>query len=283
MRIKNFIRLVKLEHTVFALPFAYLGAVMAKGGLFSPWQFFWITMAMAGARTAGMGLNRIADREIDAKNPRTSNRELPRNIIKVWEVWILVSVSLAILTLSSAMLNFLCLILSPVPVAMLFCYSHLKKFTWVSHFCLGTILGCAPVAGWLAVTGTFHIVPLLLGFAVMCWVAGFDVIYSCQDTEFDRHEGLYSISAVFGMKNALGLSAVLHGIAFVLLITVGLVMKLEIFFWIGLALVGGLLVYQHRIISPSDMSRANEAFFVANGFVSVVLLLFTCADILIRG
>lgn len=273
--LKLFYDLVRFEHTLFALPFAYIGAVLGAGGHLSIYQIIWIAAAMAGARTAGMALNRLVDQEIDAKNPRTASRPLPRGVISRGKVWGLVILSIAVLLYAAYSLNSLCLILSPVAVALLFMYSYFKRFTWFSHIVLGMILGCAPIGGWIAVTGRLDMAPIALGAAVTLWTAGFDILYACQDVAFDVKEGLYSIPATFGIKASLAISALFHLFTVLLLLGVGLYLKLGWLFYTGLAVTSVLLIYEHSIISPKDLTRLNEAFFNVNSWISVSLFVFT--------
>lgn len=269
--IKLFFELVKFEHTIFAIPFAYLGIVLAAKGIptFSVWV--WVTLAMVGARTAAMAFNRIIDEKLDAKNPRTATRPLPQKRIGRWQVWLIAISSIVLLLISAAKLNLLCLWLSPVAVVLLVTYSYTKRFTWLSHFALGLVEAAAPIGGWLAVSGKFEFAPFIIGAAVIFWLAGFDIIYAIQDIEFDQQEGLYSIPVKFGLAKGLVISAILHLITIVLLFYTGIYLQLGIWYWLGIILTTGLLIYEHTIITPKDLSRLNQAFFTMNGWVSVVL------------
>src|SRR3990170_8451316 len=220
-KILLYLRMIKFPHSVFALPFAFTGAVMAAGGIPPPGKIFWITLAMVGARSGAMGLNRIIDKKIDQANPRTKNRELPRGVIMVSEAALFIIVSFAVLVLSAYMLNPLCLKLSPVAIAVLFIYSYTKRFTWATHFVLGLALSAAPLGAWIAVRGTFDTEIIPMGIAVIFWLAGFDTLYALQDIEFDKSHGLYSIPKRFGIKNALLLARLFHLITFIMLITTG--------------------------------------------------------------
>lgn len=272
--------LVKFEHTLFALPFAYMGAFLAAKGHPGWISLGWITLAMVAARTAGMALNRLVDQELDARNPRTANRPLPRGLLKRSQVWVLVAVSLVLLVVSAWKLNMLCLAFTPAAVVLLFAYSYLKRFTWLSHLALGVLLGCAPVGGWIGASGTLSWPPIVLGAAVILWVAGFDIIYACQDVVFDRKEGLHSIPAAFGIPRALAYTRVLHLVTMIMLSAVGIMCHLGPWYFGGLVVAALLLIHEHRIVSPRDLTRLNEAFFNTNGWLSVTLLAFTLANFL---
>jgi 4-hydroxybenzoate polyprenyltransferase len=278
--IKKYLELVKFEHTIFALPFAYLGAILADKNVPSFRFWFWITLAMVGARTAGMSLNRFIDRFQDAKNPRTANRALPKGIIRVSHVWFLAIGSILLLLLSSYKLNLLCLMLSPVAIGLLFLYSYMKRWTAFTHLGLGLVLACAPVGGWIAVKGHFNLAPLILAGAVLFWVAGFDIIYACQDIDYDRKEGLRSIPAALGIGRALWVSRAFHLLTFSLLLIPGFLLGLGKFYWFGLFLVAGLLIYEHSIVSGKDLSRVNESFFVVNGCISMILFLTSLLEVI---
>ncbi|MFH1097550.1 MAG: UbiA-like polyprenyltransferase [Candidatus Desantisbacteria bacterium] len=280
-KLMSFVELVKFEHTIFALPFAYLGAILACEGIPSLYYWIWITLAMVGARTAGMALNRLIDRYIDAKNPRTQNRALPKGLIPLWQAWLLVCGSFILLLFSAYKLNLLCLILSPFAVALLVIYSWLKRWTWLSHLGLGLVLACAPIGGWMAIQERLDIVPLLLGLGVLFWVAGFDIIYGTQDVDFDRQAGLYSIPQSFGITNALLISRFFHIFTVVALLMIGVLDNLGLYYWFGVITTTILLIYEHRLVSPTDLSRVNQAFFTINGWISVGLFGFTVADVVL--
>ena len=266
--------MIKFEHTLFALPFAFLGAVLAANGLPSLWQVFWITAAMIGARSAAMSFNRIADRQIDAANPRTANREIPSGKLSVNFAWAFMVASCALFFLASAMLNRLTLILSPVALASVLFYSYAKRFTALAHLILGWSLAIAPTAAWIAVTGALDSpVPILLSLLVMMWTAGFDVIYACQDFEFDKKAGLHSIPAKFGIAGALMIARIFHFQAFLVLILLYSITELGWLALAGVGLTGALLIYQHLLVRPNDLSRLNAAFFTTNAFVSLILLI----------
>lgn len=273
---------IRFEHTVFALPFAYLGTVLAARGLPSWGQILWVTLAMAGARTLAMSVNRIVDAAQDARNPRTAGRPMPSGRLNAHSVWLLSAVSLAVLLVAAWQLNPLCLMLSPLAVAVLVIYPYTKRFTWLSHWVLGLADGIAPMGGWIAVTAAFAPETVLLGAAVGVWITGFDLIYACQDVDFDRREGLYSIPAQFGVAAALGLSTLMHVLTALLLAAVGLSMSLGWPFWAGWLIACALLVYEHRLVSPTDLSRLNMAFFNVNGYIAIVVFVFTLASIYVR-
>jgi len=278
-KIKTFLELIKFEHTLFALPFAYLGMLLAKRGWPGTRVFFWVTLAMVSARTAGMTLNRIIDREIDTRNPRTQNRPLVTGAFPVSTAWALAFVSLGIFFLSAYALNPACLKLSPIAVIFLSGYHYVKRFSWGCHFTLGLALGIAPAGGWLAVTGVFSWVPLLLSLAVLFWVAGFDILYSLQDVEFDKTHGLHSVPVRFGQEAALKGSAYCHVATAVFLMLFGLFLHLGILYWVGVAVAGALLKLEHKLIEDGNLSRINTAFFVINGWIGVLLLIFTFLEV----
>ncbi|HPZ09595.1 MAG TPA: UbiA-like polyprenyltransferase [Candidatus Eremiobacteraeota bacterium] len=281
MNIKNFIDLVRLEQTLFALPFAYLGVIAGAGGVpeFSIW--FWVTLAMFGARTAGMSLNRIIDMDLDGKNPRTAGRLLPSGKITKNKVWLITFLSLALLVFSSWMLNPLCFKLSPVAVILLWFYSYCKRFTWATHLVLGLVESAAPIGGWLAVTGEWNITPFFLGSAIIFWMTGLDIIYACQDYEFDRKERIFSIPANFGLERALFISSFSHILTVFFLIVFGIAVKLGIIYYCGVTLTGMLFIYEHRLINPADLKHVNRAFFTVNSWISIVIFIFTLGDILL--
>jgi 4-hydroxybenzoate polyprenyltransferase len=267
------LEMIKIEHTLFALPFALLGAVFAANGLPTLRQLFWIIVAMVGARSAAMAFNRIADLQYDARNPRTASRALPSGSLSVGFVWMFTIVSAAVFLSAAAMLNQLTLILAPVALASVLLYSFTKRFTLLSHIVLGWCLAIAPTAAWIAVRGEIGSpVPLLLSLVVLLWTAGFDILYACQDVDFDRREGLRSIPARVGIANALWIARALHASAFFALLSLYFVTRLGIVALIGVLATGALLLYQHRLVKANDLSRLNAAFFTTNAFVSVILL-----------
>lgn len=267
------LEMIKFEHTLFALPFAVLGAILAANGLPDFRTCFWIIVAMVGARSAAMTFNRIADIKIDSQNPRTRNRELPSGKLSLTFAWGFLFVSISIFLLAAYSLNRLTFLLSPVALISILGYSYSKRFTSLSHVFLGWALAISPSAAWIAVRAALDSpVPLLLSGFVLLWTAGFDILYACQDAEFDRIAGLYSIPARLGISRALLIARVFHFVAFVVLIFLVAAAGLGWISYLGAALVGGLLVYQHTLISANDLSRMNAAFFTTNAFVSVILL-----------
>ena len=276
-------RMVRFSHSVFALPFALSGAALGAaeaGGL--PWRrVVWILVAMVAARNAAMGFNRLADQRYDALNPRTAARELPRGALTRRAVWAATAGLAALFVLAAFMLGPLCGWLSPVALAVIFGYSYTKRFTWASHLVLGLALAMAPVGGWLAVRGSFSGVAWLLGLAVLQWVAGFDVIYACQDLEFDRRQGLFSVPARFGLVRALWLARALHAGALLALAGVGWLAALHPVYWAGWTSIGALLVWEHRLVRADDLSRVGVAFFNMNGVISVLYFVVVLAALLL--
>ncbi len=266
-RIRAYGRMIRFSHSVFALPFALTAAALAGRDGISLRQVFWIVVAMVGARSAAMGMNRLADQPFDARNPRTAERELPRGVLSRTEVWVFVLLSAAVLVLAAAMLNPLCLALSPVALSIVFGYSYTKRFTSLSHLALGLALAVAPVGAWLAIRGTFALPPLVLGLAVLLWVAGFDAIYACQDVEVDRRDGLYSLPARLGIARALQWSWAFHVLAVGLLLLLYWLVPLHPLYLAGVAAVAGLLAFEHSLVRPDDLSRVMQAFNL-NGWVS---------------
>ena len=278
--LKLTLEMIKIEHTLFALPFAFLGAVLAAHGLPALRQIIWIIVAMVGARSAAMAFNRLADREIDAANPRTQMRALPAGLLSARFVSIFTVISAAIFFFAASRLNRLTLLLAPVALVSVLAYSYTKRFTAGSHLVLGWCLAIAPTGAWIAVRGAIDSpVPLLLSLAVMLWTAGFDIIYACQDYDFDVQTGLHSIPQRIGIAGALWVARALHATMFGALVVVYIITGLH---WLGLAGVAAtaaLLVYQHSLVRADDLSRLNAAFFTTNAFVSVILLVTVAADI----
>ncbi|MFN3419122.1 MAG: UbiA-like polyprenyltransferase [Pyrinomonadaceae bacterium] len=272
-KLKVTLEMIKFEHTLFALPFALLGAILAAEGLPTKWQTFWIIAAMVGARSAAMTFNRIADKDIDAQNPRTANRELPSGKISTGFAWAFLFASIALFLLSSWSLNWLTFALSPVALISILGYSYAKRFTTFSHLLLGWALAISPTAAWIAVRGNIDSeIPLLLSLFVLMWTAGFDIMYACQDAEFDRRAGLYSIPSRLGVGRALWIARLFHFQAFLVLLLLLLFTGLGWPAYLGVGAVAALLLYQHLIVRADDLSRMNAAFFTANAFVSVILL-----------
>src|SRR2546423_8520467 len=277
------LEMIKIEHTLFALPFAFLGAVLAANGLPNPRQVLWIPLAMVGARSTAMAFNRIADRKYDALNPRTSTRAIPAGLLSVGFVWAFTAVSTVLFFISAAMLNRLTLILAPVALASVLLYSFTKRWTLLSHLLLGWCLSIAPAGAWIAIRGAIDSpVPLLLSLVVMLWTAGFDVLYACQDYEFDREEGLHSIPRTYGIERALWISRLFHAQAFSTLVALYFVSHLGLIALVGVLATGALLIYQHTLVRADDLKRLNAAFFTTNAFVSVILFATFGAGVLFK-
>ncbi len=266
------LELVKFEHTIFALPFAYLGMVLAAKGWPTLEEFVWVTVAMAAARTVAFAVNRAADRFYDSRNPRTANRPIPRGAMSASTAWGVAAVAGAVLAFSAFELNDLCFKLFPLALVFLVGYSYTKRFTWLSHWVLGFTDGMAPVGAWIAVRPTLtNPVPWLLLAAVTFWIAGFDLIYACQDAEFDRKMGLHSLPARFGIGAALLWAKMCHLLTIILLGAAGRVAGLGVLYWIGLVAAAAMLAYENSIVKPDDLSRVNLAFFTMNGYVSITI------------
>ncbi|HSE49060.1 MAG TPA: UbiA-like polyprenyltransferase [Terriglobales bacterium] len=276
------LEMIKWEHSIFALPFALTAAVLAAGGWPRPAQLAWIIVAMVAARSAAMAFNRLADADIDAANPRTATRALPAGRLSKRFVALFVIVASGALILAAARLNRLALYLSPVALAIVLLYSYTKRFTRWSHLVLGFALGLAPAAAWIAIRGALDPRILVLTAAVTFWVGGFDILYSCQDYEFDRREGLHSIPRFLGIANALWIARGLHLAMLGLLVWLALLFHLGAIGAAGIALVGVLLAYEHSLVSARDLSKLNAAFFTMNGVISVVFFVFVAADVLLR-
>src|SRR5271155_2492357 len=274
--------MIKWEHSIFALPFALCGAMLAAGGLPAWRQLAWIVVAMVSARSAAMAFNRLADASIDAANPRTATRALPVGLLTPSFVSAFVLVSCGVFVLAASQLNRLTLVLSPVALGVILLYSYTKRFTRWSHLFLGFALGIAPAAAWIAVRGSLDPRILLLTAAVTFWGGGFDVLYSCQDYEFDRQAGLHSIPRYFGIDKALWISRLFHFIMLLLLVSLVVVFGLGKLAIAGVVTVALLLAYEHSLVSPQDLSKLNAAFFTMNGVISVVFFFFVAADLLLR-
>ena len=288
-RVRNYASLIRLSHTVFALPFAFASLALAwPSHPVTPRIFLWVVVAMVGARSAAMGFNRLADRKFDALNPRTRAWELPQGKVKVWEAVILTAVASLVFVYAAYQLNPICFALSPVALAIVFFYSLTKRFTWASHLFLGLALSIAPIGAWLAVAEPPIVLdelatPLFLGLAVVFWLAGFDTIYSLQDREFDGKHGLYSIPVRFGVAGALRLSSFFHVVTVVFLALVGLSAQMGFIYWLGFAAVAAVLFWEHRIVRSNDLSRINRAFFDYNAYVSIGYFVTTLGDIIINA
>jgi 4-hydroxybenzoate polyprenyltransferase len=269
--LRHFLDAIKFEHTVFALPFAYVAMVLAADG-WPGWPVvLWVTLAMAGARTLAMSVNRLADRLSDAANPRTAKRHLPTGLLAPWHMLLAAVVSGALLALSGWMLNPLCLKLAPWAALFLIGYSYTKRFTWASHWILGFTDGIAGAGGWIAVRGAFDPPAFVLWFALTVWIAGFDLIYACQDVDFDRRAGLHSFPARFGVAAALRAAQVCHLLTVAAFALLGLMTGLGFFYWVGIVVVAGLFIYEHSLVSPDDLSRLDVAFFNVNGYIALIL------------
>jgi 4-hydroxybenzoate polyprenyltransferase len=274
----RFARLVKIEHTVFALPFAYIGAFLALEDVPSAQQILWITVAMVGARSLAMGLNRLIDAEIDARNPRTAGRELPAGLLSRSQVVVFCAASFAVYLVAVFQLAHIVRWLWPIPVIGFVVYPYLKRWTWLCHLWLGAVDGLAAVGGWVAVTGKLPWEAWALGGAVAFWVAGFDLFYSLFDVEIDRAEGLHSVATRFGVRGVFVGARVFHVLTVVLLAAVGIGLDLGWWYWFGVIAVALLLAYEHTLVRPGDLRRLDAAFFTVNGVISVVFFLFVLAE-----
>jgi 4-hydroxybenzoate polyprenyltransferase len=278
--------MIKFEHTIFALPFAYMGAILGSVVVrdhLPTWaEIGWITLAMVGARSAAMGLNRLIDAAIDAKNPRTSNRAIPAGRLTAKEVILFVIISFLMLFYAAYRLNTLAMQLLPVAVFFLVFYSYTKRFTWFCHMFLGLTIALAPLGGWVAVTGSVNLVAMLFYMTVACWTAGFDIIYACQDVEFDRREGLHSVPSRFGIKKGLWIARGLHVVTAAGFTALLAMTDLSWWYLIGIVIAGFILYYEHQLVKPDDLSRLNTAFFTMNGILSTVVFIFTFIDVVVR-
>ena len=277
---RRFASLVKIEHTVFALPFAYVGALLAVDGIPSGHDLLWITVAMVGARSLAMGLNRLIDAQIDAANPRTAQRELPRGMLLSWQVVLFCLGSLAVFLIAVWQLDPIVRWLWPIPIVGFVLYPYLKRVTWLSHLWLGAVDGLAPVGGWVAVTGELPWEAWMLGGAVACWVAGFDLFYALLDADFDRNAGLHSWVTRFGERATFRGARALHAATVALLLAAGLGLPVGVGYWAGVAAVALLLLYEHSLVRPGDLRRLDAAFFTVNGVISLVFCAFVLIDVL---
>jgi 4-hydroxybenzoate polyprenyltransferase len=280
-KIRIILEMIKFEHTIFALPFAFAGALLALGTLPSLHQTVWVIAAMAGARSAAMGFNRWADRRIDAANPRTSDRALPRGLVSSGQVVVFIIASSALLVLAAYMLNPLAFALSPVALAAVFLYSYTKRFTFLSHAFLGLAIAGAPLGAWIAVAGRVEPAALVLGLAVLFWLVGFDILYALQDLAFDRQAGLHSVPQRFGVRTALRISRAAHVAAMLLLVWIYYLLPLGLLYLTGVAIAVILIIYEHSLVKEDDLSKLNIAFFNMNGYISVTIFLFTLLDVLL--
>lgn len=272
-KLATFLEAIKFEHTIFALPFAYIGMILAARGLPALSQFIWITLAMVGARTAAMSLNRLIDSAQDAQNPRTQNRAIPRGLIAANEMKLWAIAATVLLVVSAWQLNWLAFALSPLALIFLVGYSYTKRFTWLCHFVLGLTDGIAPIGAWVGVQAAITLPAILLGLVVTFWIGGFDILYACQDIDFDRRMRLHSIPARFGVPAALMIARIAHIITVALLAATGVLLHLGIAWWIGIVVVAALLVYEHTLVKPHDLSKINVAFFNINSYIALVIFI----------
>lgn len=273
------LRMIKVEHSVFALPFAIISALVAANGLPSWRILFWILVAMVSARSCAMAFNRLADYKFDRLNPRTKNWALPSGLLSTRFVFFFIVVCSSFFVLAAFQLNHLAFLLSPLALAVIFFYSFTKRFTALSHWFIGLALGVAPAGAWVAVRGSLDFLPIWLSLAILFWTAGFDLIYSCQDAEFDRNHKLHSIPSRFGIKTALNVSRFCHCLTVLFLAIFGYKAGLGLWYYGGVTIVAGLLLYEHTLVSSDDLTRVNEAFFTMNGLISVLLLIFCSLDL----
>lgn len=281
-KIVIFLEMIKFSHTIFALPFALTGALLAAGGLPSRQQIFWIILAMVGARTAAMAMNRLIDAGIDARNPRTAGRALPAGLISRGMTLFFIIASTALMFCAAYMLNPLCLKLAPIALFFLVLYSYCKRFTALAHVVLGICLAAAPIGAWVAIRGAIEMPSLILGSVVLFWVAGFDILYALQDLEFDRAAGLHSIPVMLGVNGSLWAARLFHLVMLILLFTLFKVMGLGTFFLVAILAAAAMLLYEHWLLKDGDLGKLDAAFFNMNGYISVAILLFTAADVLTR-
>jgi len=277
--LRHVLEAIKFEHTVFALPFAFIAMLLAADGWPGSSTVAWITAAMVGARTCAMAANRVIDRVIDAQNPRTAGRHLPRGLLRVADLRALAVAGAVLMFVAAWMLNPLCLALAPLALVFLVGYAYTKRFTWVSHWILGFTDGIAAAGGWIAVRGRFEAPALIMWFALTVWIAGFDLIYACQDVEFDRRHGLHSVPARFGVPAALALARLNHALTAAALALLGVVAGLGLLYWIGWLAVVALFVYEHSLVTPKDLSRLDVAFFNVNGYIAVLVFVAVLAGL----
>lgn len=280
-KMKIILEMIKFEHTIFALPFAFTGALMAANGLPSWRTILWITVAMVGARSAAMGFNRWADRNVDAQNPRTRERALPKGLVTPFQVILFTAVSSALFVYAAFRLNPLSFRLSPVALAIVFFYSYTKRFTFLSHAFLGLAICLAPIGSWIAVTEKIGAPALVLGAAVLFWLFGFDVLYALHDMDFDRKTGLHSIPQRFGTGRSLWISRGAHGVTMAALFWLYALLTLGWFYLAGVIIALCLIVYEHTLVKAHDLSKLNMAFFNMNGYISVTIFVFTLLDVLL--
>jgi 4-hydroxybenzoate polyprenyltransferase len=275
------LEMIKFEHTIFALPFAFMSAILAARGLPSWHDIFWITVAMVGARSAAMGFNRWADHTFDAANPRTKERALPLGLVTPAQVLVFTAVSSVMLMFAALMLNPLSFYLSPVALVIVFFYSYTKRFTFLSHAFLGLALSIAPIGAWIAITGELDAPALVLGAAVLFWLVGFDILYSLQDIDFDKEAGLHSVPKRFGVRSSLYISRASHAVTITALFSLPFLLPLGFFYFVGIFAALGLILYEHSLVKEGDLSMLNVAFFNMNGYISVTVFVFTLLDALV--
>lgn len=281
-KVKILFEMIKFEHTLFALPFAFMGAVLGslvvEGTWPTWWQILWVTVAMVGARSAAMSLNRLIDRYIDGKNPRTAMRAIPAGLISVKAVVLFIVVSFVLLFVAASQLNTLAMKLLPLAVFVLILYSYTKRFTWLCHFVLGIAIGFGPLGGWIGTTGQVDLAAIVLFISVSLWTTGFDIVYACQDYAFDKGAGLHSVPSRFGISKALMIARACHTITVIGLFTFYFMASLSIWFLVGVIISAIILIYEHRLVKPNDLSKVNIAFFPMNGILSCVMFVFTIID-----
>lgn len=284
-KVTTLLEMIKFSHTVFAFPFALMGAALAALASGRPptvAQVLWICLAMVGARTAAMGLNRIIDARIDADNPRTAGRALPAGKLQPGEAWLMVAVAVGLMLFAAAMLNPLCLALAPVALGFFVLYAYCKRFSALAHVVLGICLAAAPIGAWIALRGDVGWPVLVLGLAVLLWVTGFDIFYALQDVDFDRARGLHSVPVRLGVKNAILLAKLLHGGMIALLLALPAGLPLGPWYYAGVAVISAMIAYEHQLVKADDLSRLDAAFFNMNGYISVTIFAFTLIDVLTR-
>jgi len=282
-KISILLEMIQFKLTIFALPFAFTGAILAERGIPRLVVVFWVILAMVGARTCAMGFNRIVDRKFDEGNPRTAARAIPAGSVKLGEAWLMVIAAGVLFFFSCLMLNPLTLQLAPLALGLTLFYSLTKRFTFLCHLVLGVALAFSPLGGWVAVAGTLHDYTYMLSLGVIFWVAGFDTIYACLDAEFDRNTGLYSLPSRMGKKKAFRLAGFFHIIAFLFFLLTGWQAHLNGYYYVGVVLAAGALLYQHMLVKPEDLSRIHASFFSMNGFISITLFLATCLALMTAG
>ncbi|MBI4842766.1 MAG: UbiA family prenyltransferase [Nitrospirae bacterium] len=280
-KVTDYLRMIKFSHSVFALPFAFTGALLAAQGMPSFRQIFWITTAMFGARSGAMGINRIVDRKIDAINPRTKERELPKGVIRLREAVSFTGIAFIFFLIATYKLNPLCFAMAPAAIAIIILYPYTKRFTWLCHVVLGIAISFAPLGAWIAVKGAIDLRIFPLVFGVLFWVAGFDLFYALHDIDFDKEQRLYSLPSKFGIKNALWTARAFHIVTLIMLFALMPLFKLSIIYLAGVVLAALMLLYEHSLVKPSDLSRLDMAFFNMNGYISITVFVFTLLNYIV--